>query len=212
MGFMDTLGGLKDRLLGTNDDFYEDEYEEDFVEDEYLDDEPADVDVEPPSRVRPTSLVDNRGSGLLGNSARPEAESVAVFTRSGERVVASASPSTGGYTSPSSFAADTFGESSERGDNLIPIAAALPPTVLRPQAYGDIQSIIRRVRTPQAVVLDLRRTPMDEARRILDFSFGLACGIEGSVDELGERVFCLLPRGVKLSSVDMDRLARERVI
>ncbi len=52
----------------------------------------------------------------------------------------------------------------------------------------------------------------DEARRILDFSYGLACGIDGTVDMLDERVFCVLPRGVSLSAADLDRLARERTI
>lgn len=201
--FRDTINGLKDRFLGPNgnDDDY-DEYEDDYFEEDYVDDDgPVEYEPEPqrPARER---------HGLLGNSARPEAESVSVYTRSGAPVrTPNYSPSVGGYTSPSSFDGDAFS-----GQAPMPHEASLPPSVLRPQEYNDIQSVIRRVMGRQAVVLDLRATPVDAAKRILDFSFGLAYGIEGEVEELDDRVFCVLPKGAHLLASDMDRLRREGVI
>ncbi len=83
----------------------------------------------------------------------------------------------------------------------------LPPYVLRPVSYGDVQSVVRRVRTGQPVVLVLKNTNTEVAKRILDFSFGFSYGIEGSVEEIGERVFVVLPQGSQLSQADLDKLA-----
>lgn len=82
----------------------------------------------------------------------------------------------------------------------------LPPYVLKPTSYDDVQMVIRRVRTNQPVVLSFKSLNIDTAKRILDFCFGLACGIDGSVEELGDRVFVVLPQGVELSDADVAKL------
>ena len=41
----------------------------------------------------------------------------------------------------------------------------LPPYILKPESYDDVQMVIRRVRTNQPVVLVLTDTPMDTAKR-----------------------------------------------
>ena len=66
MGFLDTL---RDKLTGSNDDYYDDDYYDDYDD--------------APEREEPQS----QGAGLLGNTRRPEAESVSVYTRSGSRTV-----------------------------------------------------------------------------------------------------------------------------
>ena len=61
MGFLDNL---KDRLLGNpDDDYYDDDY------DDYDDEEEEET-----------------SSGILGNTRRPEADSVSVYTRAGRPV------------------------------------------------------------------------------------------------------------------------------
>lgn len=65
MGFLDTL---RDKLTGSNDDYYDDDYYDDYDD--------------APEREEPQS----QGAGLLGNTRRPEAESVSVYTRSGRPV------------------------------------------------------------------------------------------------------------------------------
>ncbi|MCI5949098.1 MAG: cell division protein SepF [Parolsenella sp.] len=85
----------------------------------------------------------------------------------------------------------------------------LPAYVLKPTSYDDVQTVVRRVRTNQPVVLSFKNLKIEVAKRILDFSFGLACGIDGSVEELGDRVFVVLPQGVELSETDRAKLTRE---
>ena len=88
----------------------------------------------------------------------------------------------------------------------------LPPYVLKPTAYDDVQMVVRRVRTNQPVVLSFKMLKIDTAMRILDFCFGLACGLGGSVRDLGDRVFVVLPAGIELSQADLDKLAQDGVI
>jgi cell division inhibitor SepF len=69
--------------------------------------------------------------------------------------------------------------------------------------------VVRRVRTNQPVVLVFRNTNIEAAKRILDFSFGLAMGVGGQVQELGDRVFVVLPANVELSKSDIDKLVAD---
>ena len=85
----------------------------------------------------------------------------------------------------------------------------LPPYVLRPVSYEDVQSVVRRVRTNQPVVVVFRNTNIETAKRILDFCFGFSYGVNGEVTELGDRVFAVLPAGVTLSSADIDKLVAD---
>ncbi len=208
MGFRDTIEGLKDRFMRGGDDEYYEDYEDEYFDEDF--DEEGDFEpVRESPRTRNTPLAEHVGSGVLGNSQRPEAQSVSVRTRSGEPIDSSPSPSIGGYTSPTSFAGDVFRDGANGARPAVPL---LPPTVMKPAAYADIQPIIRRIRTNQPVVLDLRHTPVPEAKRILDFCFGLALGMEGAMEELDDRVFVLLPTEESLSVSDRERLVRDGII
>ena len=207
MSFLDTI---KDKVLGPqNDDYYEDDYYEDEEGyDEGYEREPRE------SHRRDTSS----GGRLLGTAARPEVESVSVYTRSGRPVAsqqpapsrsyAPSAPSTGfaGYdadapAAPSASAATTSFSRVTSGQ--------LPPYVLKPVSYEDVQTVVRRVKTNQPVVIAFRNTNIECAKRILDFCFGFSYGIGGDVEELGDRVFCVLPAGVKLSQADIDKLVAD---
>ena len=210
MGFLDSI---RDRFGGNGGDDYYDE-------DEYYEDETAGY----AERRRDTGSA----TRLLGNTPRPEAESVSVYTRSGRPVAnqvpmnlpstAQASYDTqatnaiprGGYQSPSAPAPvpvqsrAEFGGAARRG-----VSAQLPPYVLRPVAYDDVQTVVRRVKTNQPVVLVFRNTNIEVAKRILDFSFGFSMGIDGEVSELGDRCFAVLPAGAQLTATDINKLVAD---
>lgn len=237
MGFLDNI---KNRLH-RDDDYYDD--------DEYYDDEYDDQDA-PRDRgygqPRPTSSA----TKLLGNTSRPEAESVSVYTRSGRPVSQNggsdydrgqdmpsrASQSgwqddgySGGYTpssssygqptSGSSYTAPTYDASystsvgtptaSEPKTSSRVTSGQLPAYVLRPVSYEDVQSVVRRVRTNQPVILIFKGTNIETAKRILDFCYGLSFGIGGEVQALGDRVFAVLPKGIQLSQTDIDKLVND---
>lgn len=188
MGFLDNL---KDRLLG-NDDYYDDD---DY--DDYEDDEPQETT-----------------TGILGNTRRPEADSVSVYTRSGRPL--KPEPAAPAYEPQASRSYDRYDDHYDHEEPVqhasVPSAAQLPPYVLRPVAYDDVQSVVRRVRTNQPVVLVFKQTDLEVAKRILDFCFGLSFGVNGSVEELGDRVFAVLPAGISLTQADIDRLVADGTI
>lgn len=205
MGFFDSI---RDRLSGSNnDDYYDDNYDDDYFDDDNSQDQPT-------------------GSGLLGNTPRPEAESVSVYTRSGRPVSNNAGgPSSyegqnleeGSYSPsyrredgarPSSYA-ETQPGYQKRPASKINASGQLPPYVLNATAYDDVQAVVRRVKTNQPVLLNLRDTPTDAATRILDFCYGLSFGIEGEVQQVGDSVFAILPQGIQISQADLDRLVAD---
>ena len=203
MGFLDSI---RDRFRGeADDDYYEDDYYDGYEGDQGYD--------EPAPATRRESRTSTPGSAprLLGNTPRPEAESVSVYTRSGRPVGSSAAapapvapyePALGGATSATP------------GDiGLTPVARVnsgqLPPYVLRPVSYDDVQTVVRRVKTNQPVVIVFRNTNIEVAKRILDFCFGLSYGLDGDITELGDRVFAVTPAGIQLSRADIDKLVAD---
>lgn len=223
MGFLDNL---RDRFQQNRGDEY---YDDQDYDDGYYDDEPEENSSE--------------HVGLLGNSRRPEPESVSVYTRSGRPVAggtpAQTAPGYGDYRSEErsavtprprrSYDEDSYAAPASRdygtdasaatsnvtpgdlGGRTIarPSSSVLPPYVLKPAAYDDVQMVVRRVRTNQPVVLVFRNTNIEAAKRILDFCFGLACGLGGAVQELGDRIFVVLPAGIELSDSDIEKLVND---
>lgn len=229
MGLFDNL---RDRLTGGFQDDYDDDYYDDYDDDYEEEDEPT-------------------GTGLLGNTPRPEAESVAVYTRSGRpvstnagtttrdttsRTSSSSRPSTTSARQPSSARQSTgartysgysssyrksrddydegFDEYAPSGSytpatqqTQLNSSGQLPPYVLRVESYEDVQTVVRRVRTNQPVLLVLDETPGDVAQRVLDFCFGLSFGIDGDVTAVSEKAFVVLPANIQLSPAELDRLA-----
>lgn len=116
-------------------------------------------------------------------------------------------------TQPGIFGA-TGNTPGDRGLTATPrtMSGKLPAYVLKPKSYDDVQTVVRRVRTNQPVVLSFKNLNIDTAKRILDFSFGLACGVDGSVEELGDRVFVVLPQGVSLTEQDKRKLRQDGVL
>ncbi len=102
----------------------------------------------------------------------------------------------------------------DKGLTAVPrvTSGKLPAYVLKPTSYDDVQMVVRRVRTNQPVVLSFKTLKIEIAKRILDFSFGLACGVDGSVEELGDRVFVVLPKGATLSDSDKAILKGQGLI
>ena len=255
MGFLDNL---RNRLRPQEDDY-----------DDYYD------DYDDRQESRSSRRRDEREtSGVLGNTRRPEAESVSVYTRSGRPVAQQQgeNPNARAYTARTRDYEDDYRSSAPTGRNnrgyatrereyatrerdergygyqdysqdetssiatrgesvlgnttgghtpgdigLKPIprqssSGKLPPYVIKPASYDDVQMVVRRVRTGQPVVLAFRNTNIETAKRVLDFCFGLSCGVNGTVDELGDRVFVVLPEGIELSQQDIDKLVQDGTI
>ena len=179
------------------------------------------------------------GNGMLGQTRRGEAESVAVYTRSGQLVGEAdrhassyGAPTAtgrdgayrpGAYDTPSSYAQ---AQSQRAAMSSVPTPAAptstearvsavlegtpqLPAYVLRPESYDDVETVVRRVRTRQPVALVFAGVRTAVAKRVLDFSYGFACGSGASVREVGDRVFIVLPQGCEVKQTDLANLRKD---
>ena len=63
--------------------------------------------------------------------------------------------------------------------------------VIAPSSYADAEEVAQGLKVGNAVVLVLRNTAPDLAKRVLDFSFGAAAALDASVDVVAEKVFAL---------------------
>lgn len=224
MGFLDSI---RDRFRGEADDgYYEDDYYDDYEGDQGYD-EPApatrresrtSTPAAPlacwatPRAPRPRASASTRAPAAPWAPPRRLPAPVAPYepaaqTRSFQPVEpayhpTSYEPALGGATSATP------------GDiGLTPVARVnsgqLPPYVLRPVSYDDVQTVVRRVKTNQPVVIVFRNTNIEVAKRILDFCFGLSYGLDGDITELGDRVFAVTPAGIQLSRADIDKLVAD---
>ncbi|MEY8461434.1 cell division protein SepF [Eggerthellaceae bacterium 24-137] len=63
--------------------------------------------------------------------------------------------------------------------------------VVKPLAYNDAEAVSTALKLGDAVVLCLTGTPDALAKRILDFSFGVASALDANVECVGNKVFAL---------------------
>ncbi len=63
--------------------------------------------------------------------------------------------------------------------------------VISPVSYADAEEVAKGLKVGNAVVLVLRNTAPDLAKRVLDFAFGAAAALDASVDVVSEKVFAL---------------------
>lgn len=83
--------------------------------------------------------------------------------------------------------------------------------VLHPLAYGDVEQVVRILRAGDAVVLAFDATPADLTKRLLDFSFGVACAMDATVDCLSPKVF-FIAAGPALTEVERMHLRSQGVL
>lgn len=84
-------------------------------------------------------------------------------------------------------------------------------SVMKPVSYGDVERVAKVLKAGDVVVLSMRNTPDHLAKRILDFSFGVASALDASVECVGEKVFVIL-RGSALSEQEKLDLRNQGVL
>jgi len=95
-----------------------------------------------------------------------------------------------------SFEENGFGQSRQRAYRKV--EHVLPIT------YADAEQIARELKKGSVVVLDLRTTRPELAKRILDFSFGVASALDGQVERYVDRVYLFTING---AIQDVERAA-----
>lgn len=78
-------------------------------------------------------------------------------------------------------------------------------TIVKPESYDDAERIAKVLKSGDVAVVSLRNTPEALGKRILDFSFGVACAFEAQVECVSGHVF-VITRGAGLSDAEASRL------
>lgn len=84
--------------------------------------------------------------------------------------------------------------------------------VLSPTSYNEAQAIAQALKRGQTVVLSLKNTRSELAKRILDFSFGVASALGGRVEKLDDKVFLITHNPSGLSDKERRQLVDAGII
>ncbi len=164
------------------DEYYDDDYYED---DEYLEeyDEPEPA----PARRRAAAPAASSGEWADG----PDASGITVLPSSPTMV-----------PRQSGVQVDT-----SRGVvRPLPALNNTRPRVVTPVEFNDAQEVGDWFKKGRPVVLNLQGLERDLARRLLDFTSGVAYGLSGRVEKVASHVYLLSPSDVEISDSDRRRL------
>ena len=84
-------------------------------------------------------------------------------------------------------------------------------SVLKPASYGEVERVAKILKAGDVVVLALRNTPDQLAKRILDFSFGVSSALDARVEAVADKVFAIT-RGASLTEAERLALRNQGVL
>lgn len=82
-------------------------------------------------------------------------------------------------------------------------------TTLHPHTYNDARRIGEEFRNGTPVIMNLGDMDDEDARRIVDFSAGLAFGLHGSIEKVAKGVFLLSPANVDIGAAARAQLRED---
>lgn len=68
--------------------------------------------------------------------------------------------------------------------------------LFEPRSFDDAQVVAQKLKESKAVVVNLQKLRTDAAQRTIDFLTGVLFAIEGSIHQIGEKVFLFAPKSV----------------
>ena len=110
-----------------------------------------------------------------------------------------------------------FGETAEEGDGLpteangaearrrgqlfgLHAQRQLEIVVLQPKTFDDARAVADYLKMRRPIVVNLRGTHTDLARRIVDFTSGVTYALDGHLLRVGEEIFLFTPSQVVITS------------
>lgn len=81
-------------------------------------------------------------------------------------------------------------------------------TTLKPSSFSDALTIGEHFRDGTPVIINLTDMDDADAKRLVDFSAGLAFAVRGDIDKITSKVFLLSPPNVDVTAEDKKKLAQ----
>ncbi len=85
-------------------------------------------------------------------------------------------------------------------------------TALAPKNYEEIAQVSEAFKGGSVVILSLSKVDAALAKRLLDFSFGVASALGGSVSKLSAQVFLIARSGVTLTDAEIEGLKEKGIL
>lgn len=120
------------------------------------------------------------------------------------------------YGSQNSYREDAYTSYDPYQDYLGKSSTTSRPTpvlkTLSPHSYNEADQIADAFKTGSQVVVSLREVRPELAKRILDFSFGVACALDGKVEKIGDKVFLFSHGTTGLTDEQRHQLQRQGIL
>lgn len=81
--------------------------------------------------------------------------------------------------------------------------------LVEPRVYAEAQDIADQLKNRRAVVVNLQRIEIDQAKRIVDFLSGTVYAIGGDIQKIGTDIFLCTPDNVEVSG-NISQLMKEQ--
>ena len=78
--------------------------------------------------------------------------------------------------------------------------------IIEPRNFNDAQHIADKFKSNIPVIFNLQDCDAELAKRLIDFSSGLAYGLDGGIQRISEKVFLVTPSNVTVSAEEKRRL------
>ncbi len=78
-----------------------------------------------------------------------------------------------------------------------------------PGSYEDAQAIADHLKAHRSVIVNLHKSPYDQALRVVDFLSGCVYALGGSMQKLGHNIFLCAPDNVDIQGTISEYLAGE---
>ncbi len=71
--------------------------------------------------------------------------------------------------------------------------------VVNPKNYQDAEKIGDHLKSSRPVVMNMEKTDVDEAQRIVDFIQGVMYALDGRIDQISEHIYLCAPNNMSVS-------------
>lgn len=72
--------------------------------------------------------------------------------------------------------------------------------VVEPRTFEDVQGIAEHLKNRRPVIVNLEQADGELARRVVDFVSGATCGLNGSMQKVGNGIFLFVPSNIDIAS------------
>ena len=74
--------------------------------------------------------------------------------------------------------------------------------VFQPGTFSEAQQVAEHIKAHKVVVINMKRTDKDLAKRIIDFLSGINYAVDGHVQKIADNIFLFAPAHIEVTMVD----------